>query len=71
MSERLKKWLIAEALVLTLPIVALMVYAIPMLVFGLIETFIPDSNDMRSFVERVTSLLPYVGGIFGLGVLWR
>jgi hypothetical protein len=70
-EPHMKKWLLIEAGVLTFPSIALMAYAIPMLAVGLIQVVFPFSTDGRTFLERAISLLPYVGGVFGLLTLWR
>lgn len=66
----MKKWLIAEAMFLTLVPAGLAIYAIPVLVFGAVEAFAPTAADTRSFSIRLFELAPYAGGIFGIYVIW-
>lgn len=66
----MKKWLAIEALLLTLLPAVLLMYAAPLVVFGLVQVFQPLEGDARTVVERLFGIAPYVGGGFAIGALW-
>lgn len=66
----MKKWLAIEVLVLTLIPTVLLLYAAPLILFGLFEVFQPLEGDARSFVERLFGIAPYIGAGLGIGALW-
>lgn len=66
----MKKWLAIEAIAFTLIPAVLLLYAAPVVLFGLVQVFQPLEGDARSFVERLIGIAPYVGGGLGIGALW-
>lgn len=67
----MKKWLILEGTLCTIIPIALIVYFLPTLEFATVEVFSPASIDGRNVFQRVLGMLPYIGGVFGLWVVWR
>lgn len=66
----MKKWLVIEALLFTFLPAVLLMYAAPLVVFGLVHVFQPLEGDSRTVVERLFGIAPYVGGSFAIGALW-
>lgn len=70
-SPAMKKWLIAETVLLTVMPVALLMYAVPVLLFGAVAVIFPVAGDTRGLPQRVFGMLPYLGGILGLWTVWQ
>lgn len=71
MENNLKRrWLIVEALLLSLPALAIALYSLPTVAIGFVWIFFPVESDNRSLIERGMALIPYIVGPFGLAVLW-
>lgn len=69
-KARLKKWLIVEAVVLTMVPAAIFLYSLPLLIFAAVVTVVPLDSDTRALHERLFGLLPYLGGALGLWTVW-
>ena len=51
--------------------VALLIYALPALIFGAVMVISPAAADTRGPWERMFGMLPYLGGILGLWTVWQ
>lgn len=67
----MKKWLLAETAVLTALPVVMLLQALPMLLVSAILVFFPLDSETRAFHQRVYGMLPYLGGMLGLVMVWR
>lgn len=67
----LKRWLIAETVVLTMVPAWLLVYSLPLLIFAAVVTVVPLDSDTRALHERLFGLTPYLGGALALWTIWR
>lgn len=66
----LKKWVFIETIVFTAIPAFLALYAFPVIIFGIIEAIFPIDADKRSAMLRFAGLFPYLGGVFGLLMVW-
>jgi hypothetical protein len=67
----MKKWLITEAVLLTIVPTLALLYAIPIFLFAAAEIFVPIAGDANTLLERSLRMLPYAGGFWGLWTVWR
>jgi uncharacterized membrane protein (GlpM family) len=67
----MKKWIIIETVFLTIVPSLLLIYAIPALSMGIVEIFSPMPGDAAPLIQRLTRMLPYTGGLWGLWSIWQ
>ncbi|MFK2901857.1 hypothetical protein ISP15_16075 [Dyella jejuensis] len=66
----MKKWLFVEIIFLATAPTLLALYSAPVLLLAIIEAIFPISTDQRGFLGRFFDLLPNIGGIFSISLVW-